>query len=91
MELDLVDLDQRDDSEITSIVIKEKEAKIRELQTNLDRSKFVITFLEKENQQLKTKHFVDEVKLNKAQREEKKDKLLLEEKLEKYGVLYEPE
>ena len=45
MEFDLVELDKQDDSEITSIVIKEKEAKTKELQTNLDRSKFFITFL----------------------------------------------
>ena len=49
MEFDLVDLDRHDDSKITSIDIKEKEAKIRKLQTNLDRAKFVITFLEQES------------------------------------------
>ena len=68
-DFDLVDLDEHDDDEITSIIIKEKEANIRELQTNLDISKFSIDFLEKENQQLKTKHVIDEVKFIKAQRQ----------------------
>ena len=45
-DFDLVDLDEHDDDEITSIVIKEKEAKIKELQNNLDKSNFVIEFLE---------------------------------------------
>ena len=43
---DLVDLDEHDDDEDISIVMKEKDANIRELQTNLDKSKFVIDFLE---------------------------------------------
>ena len=50
MEFDLVDLNQQDDSKITSIDIKEKESNIIELQTNPYRSQFFITFLEQENQ-----------------------------------------
>ena len=73
------------------MVIKEKYAKIRELQTNLDRSEFFINFIEHENQQLKIKHFIDEVKLIKDQREVEKAKLLLEETLETYGDTNESE
>ena len=87
---DLVDLDEHDDGDITSTIIKEKEAKIKELQTNLNWSKFFIDFLEQENQQLKTKHVIDEVKFIKAQREPEKAKIFLEEALETYGVTEEP-
>ena len=91
MEFDLVDLNQQDDSAITSTIIKEKEAKIKELQTNLDRYKCVIKFHEQENQKLKTKHVIDEVKLIKAQREAEKAKFFLEETLETYGETNEAE
>ena len=80
---ELIKLDTIDDD--PSLIIQEKEAKIRDLQANLERSKFFITFLKQENQQLKTKHFIDEVKCIKAQREVEKAKALLEETLEKYG------
>ena len=80
-DFDLVDIDEHDDDDITTIFIKEKEAKIKELQNNLDRTKFFIDFLEKENQQLKKKHVIDEVKFIKAQREEEKYKVLLGETL----------
>ena len=46
MDFDVVDLSQPDDSKITSTIIKEKEGKIIELKTNLERDKFFITFLE---------------------------------------------
>ena len=36
-DFDLVDLDEHDEDEINSMIIKEKEAKIKELQTNLER------------------------------------------------------
>ena len=46
MDFDLVDLDQQDDHEASSLVVKEKDAQIRELKPNLDRSKFVISFMQ---------------------------------------------
>ena len=54
-------------------------------------SKFVIEFLEKENQKLKTKHVIDEVKFIKAQREAEKAKVLLKETLETYAETNEAE
>ena len=50
-DFDLVDLDEHDNNEDTSIFIKEKYALIRELQTNLERSKFIISYYEQENKQ----------------------------------------
>ena len=35
---DIVDLDEHDDHEPSSLILKEKDAQIRELQTNLDRA-----------------------------------------------------
>ena len=49
IDFDLVNLDQQDDHEASKLIFKEKDAQIRELQTNLDRAQFVISFLEQEN------------------------------------------
>lgn len=49
-DFDLVDVDEHIENKDISIVIKEKDAYIRELQTNLDRSKFIISYYEQENQ-----------------------------------------
>ena len=51
----MIDLGEEDEDKITSATIKGKEANISELQANLDKEKYVIDFLEQENQQLKTK------------------------------------
>ena len=66
-------------------MIKRKEAKISELQANLDRAQYVIDFLEQENQQLKPKQIISEVRTIKAKKEAWKAKDLLEETLEKFG------
>ena len=87
---DLVDLDQQNDYE-TSLIIKEKDAQIRELQSNLDRSKFVIYFLEQENNQLQTKQTIVEMQLLKEKREENKAKVLLDEAYDRYGEPNEEE
>ena len=44
-EIKMVDLESQDEQENLNLVIKEKYAKIRELQDNLASSKFVISFL----------------------------------------------
>lgn len=82
---DLVDLDQHDGHEDTSLIIKGKESQIKQLQTQLNRAKYFISFLEQENQQLKTKQLIMEVDLLKAKREETKAKALLDESCGKYG------
>lgn len=90
-EFQLTDLDEEDEDKITSAEIKGKEAKISELQANIEREKFVIDFLEQENQQLKSNQIINEVKTIKAQREAKKARALLEETLEIFGEINEEE
>ena len=64
----MIELDEEDEDRITSVVIKSKEANISELQANLDRAQYVIGFLEQENQRLKTKQIISEVKTIKAKK-----------------------
>jgi len=87
-DFDLVDLGEHDDSESTSIIIKEKDAVIRVLQINLERSKYIISYYEQENKQLQAKHYVMKIKLIKAKREAMKAKESLDEAYDMYG---EPE
>ena len=51
----------------------------------------MIYFLEQENQQLKTKHIINEVRTIKAQREVEKAKALLEETLDRFGEIDDEE
>ena len=83
-EFQLFDLNEEDEKKIINAVMKGKVVKISELQAILERAKYVIHFLEHENQQLKTKHVINEVKLFKAQKEAEKAKSLLEETLENF-------
>ena len=85
----MVDLDEDENEKITIAAIKGKDFKIKEHQTNLNKAKYVINFLEQENEQLKTKRAIDEVKYIIAQREEEKAKAMLDETLEKYAFLDE--
>ena len=85
-EFELVDLGDDDDNQIINMTIKGKDAKIIDLQTNLDRAKYVINFIEQENKQLKTKQVIDEVKYFIAQREAQKAKFMLDEHLK--GMAY---
>ena len=81
---DLVDLDEQHDHEASNLIIKERDSQIRELQTNLEISKFFISYYEQENEQLKTKQAILEIQLLKAKREENKEKAFLDEAYEKY-------
>ena len=85
----MIDLDEEDEDRITNAVMRGKEVNISELQANLDRAQYVIHFLEQENQQLKTKKIISEVRTIKAQREVEKTKALLEETLERFGEIYD--
>ena len=67
-QFDLVDMDQQDYHEASSFIFKEKDAQIRELQTNLDRGQFVISFREQENKQLKYQQVLMELELLKTKR-----------------------
>lgn len=52
---DLVDLEAHDERKTLKQVIKEKDSHLMELKENLERVKFIISFLEQENNQLKAK------------------------------------
>ena len=45
-EFQLIELESEDEERITNMLLKSKDAQIRELQTNLGRAKNVINFLE---------------------------------------------
>ena len=61
------------------MIFKEKEALIGELQVNLEREKYIISYYEQENRQMETKHELMEVQLIKAKREAEKITVQLEE------------
>jgi len=84
-DFDLVDLDENNDNEDISIVIKEKYALIKELKTNLKMSKFIISYYEQENQQLQAKHDTMEIQPIEEKREEMKSKAFLNEAYDRYG------
>ena len=57
---DLVDLEAHDEHKTLKQVIKEKDYHLMELKDNLERVKFIFSFLEQENNQLKAKQLVME-------------------------------
>ena len=54
-DFDLVELEASGNHENIERIIKDKYAQIKELQDNLARANFIISFLEQENNQLKEK------------------------------------
>lgn len=64
----LVDPNEHDDSEITTIVIKEKNALIGKLQVSLQRAKYIISYYEQENKQFEVKNELMEIQLIKTKR-----------------------
>lgn len=56
-DFDLVDLEASEDHVNLERVFKDKNFQIKEFQDNLARVNFIISFIEKENHQLKEKHF----------------------------------
>jgi len=77
-DFDLVDLDVANDLSTLQKVIKEKYSQIMELQDNLERAKFIISFLEQENNQLTVKQLMMEKEKFKMMRKEVKGKVVLE-------------
>lgn len=84
-DFDLVHLSEHDDSERTSIFIKEKDTLMRELHIKLQREKYIISYYEQENTQFEAKHEVMEIQLIKAKWEVEKAKALLDESYGEYG------
>ena len=56
-----MDLDDQDYHEVSKLIIKEKDAMIKELHDNMAKAQFVISFLEQENKQLKDKQVLMEL------------------------------
>lgn len=67
-DFDLVDLEAHDENKTLQQVIKENYSEIMELKDNLERTKFIISFLEQENSQLKAKQLVMEKEQFKAKK-----------------------
>ena len=65
----LVDLYDEHDDEASKMIIKKKDSHISEIQTNLERYKFIIAYYEQENEQLKTKQAIMEIQLLTEKRE----------------------
>ena len=53
--MEIIDLEAQDEETIKDIIIQEKEDQVQALMDNLERAKYVITYLEKENNQLSDK------------------------------------
>lgn len=77
-EVDLVDLEEHDENQILQQVIKEKDSQIMELKENLERAKFIISFLEQEKSQLKAKQLVMEKEKFKAKKQEMRGKAVVD-------------
>ena len=87
----MIELDEENEDRVTSVVIRSKEENISELEANLDREQYVIDFLEQENQHLKTKQIIDDVKTIKTKKEGGRAKGLLEETLDRFGEIEDAE
>ena len=66
-ELEIINLEEEDETSIMKHTIKDKNYEIKELQMNMERAMFIISFLERENGQLKAKELI---------LEKEKDKLM---------------
>lgn len=87
----MINLDDEDEIRIKNALIRGKDANIIELQANLGRAKNVIYFLELDNQQLKTKQTISEVRAIRAQKEARKAKALLDETLGRFDDIDDEE
>jgi len=84
-EFDIVDLEAHDEHQTLPQVIKENDCLTMELKENLERVKFIISFLEQETSQLKAKQLVKEKDKFKAKNQEMKGKTMVDhEETEKH-------
>lgn len=58
---------------VKDVIVQEKEAQIKALMDNLERAKFLISYLEQENKQLSHKQVLMELELLKTKRQSDKD------------------
>ena len=71
IEEDVTDLGSQS-SRLKDMIIKEKEADIQALSLKLERSKWIIKFLEQENKQLTDKQIIMELQMIREDRQESK-------------------
>ena len=77
-EFELVDLEAEDKTSSMQQTIRDKYYKIKELTINMERTKYVISFLEQENSQLKAKELIMEKKQAKLLQQVGKGKEIIE-------------
>jgi len=77
-EFELVDLEAENDPSSMQQIIKYKDTQIREIMDNMGRARFVISFLERENIQLKAKQLIMEKEQDKLLQQEDKGKAVSE-------------
>ena len=70
----IVDLESQYDHQTLKLVIRQKDSLIMELLDNVARAKFIISFLEQENEQLKAKQLLLEKDLFKTSMQDSKGK-----------------
>jgi len=83
-----VNRSDEENDKITHTTLKSKDTKIRELETSLQRAKYIISFYEQENKQLEVKQELVQTKYTKEKREAEKAKFQLDEV---YGYYGEPD
>lgn len=71
--VEIIDLEAQGKETIKDIIIQEKEAQVQALMENLERAKYVVTYLEQENKQLSDKKVLMELEMLKVKRQSCKE------------------
>lgn len=71
--VEIIDLEAQDEETIKDIIIQEREAQVQALADNLERAKYVITYLEQENKNLSDKQVLMELEMLKMKRQSGKE------------------
>lgn len=61
--VEIIDLEAQDEETIKDIIIQEREAQVKALTDNLERAKYVITYLEQEKKELSDKQVLVELEM----------------------------
>lgn len=67
--MEIIDLEAQDEETIKDIIIQEEEAQVQAFMDNLERAKYVITYLEQENKHFSGKQVLMELELLKVKRQ----------------------
>ena len=80
-----MDTSEEEGNKYSQAALREKDAKIRELEVKLQRAQYVISFYEQENKQLEVKQELMQIKYIKAKREVGKSIFQLDQAYGDYG------